>query len=120
MLRVRRQAAPSALEIIELNMLRDADDDSDSLDLVLSFVTPRSGHGRPYLDVGLLYVDDKALSARSSRADVAGPGRGAAPVTQGGSWRTQWTGATLDLGLTPIAHRAGVLLAQARGRIEVL
>jgi len=122
MLRVRRQPAPAALEILELNMPREAD--ANALDLVLSFVTPRSGHGEPYLDVGVLYVDDAALSARSSRADVAGRGRGApltAPLSaEGGSWRGRWAGAAFDLGITPIAHRGGVMLARARGEIVAL
>lgn len=102
----------SALDTLEVHVLRTPD--APPLDLVLSLTQPRRGHGLPYLDVGVLSGDRHSLAAQSSRAD-AGAIDLAFPLA--GVWAPRWPGVELALELETLAHRGGVALARATGRI---
>lgn len=108
----RTSRRTTAVDTLELHVPRTAD--AAPLDVVLSFTQPRLGHGLPYLDVGVLSGDGDTLAAQSSRADT-GVVDLTFPLT--GGWRPLWPGVQLDLELDTLAHRGGVSLVRASGRI---
>jgi hypothetical protein len=107
----------SALDTLEIYGPAHADD--AAVDLVLSRTTPRAGHGRPYLDVGLLRGKGSDLLVRSAR-EAAGARDGALTPPAEGAWRASWAGVSLDLVLDPIAERGGTSLVIATGSIKAL
>ncbi|MEO6954171.1 MAG: hypothetical protein ABI321_20375 [Polyangia bacterium] len=109
---LRSSRRTTALDTLELHVPRSSSE--APLDVVLSFTQPRLGHGLPYLDVGVLSGDGTSLSAQSSRTDASAVNL---QFPLAGLWRPRWPGMDVELELDTIAHRGGVSLARATGRI---
>ena len=129
MLRPRGEVARATLDLFELHICADdsagrrEDHASQAVDLVVSQVTPKRGHGTPYLDVGLLLNAGAEVIAQSVRADPRVAGVEATPTQ--GLWQRRWTSdsspeVSVDLELTAVAHRAGVTVARASGLMHAL
>ena len=121
MLRPRGEVARATLDLFELHVC--ADEREPAFDLVVSQVTPRKGHGTPYLDVGLLAGPEARIFAQSSRIDTfAG---GSSPTPSHGRWQRRWTGGqapdvSVSLDLATLAHRAGVTVARGTGTVNAM
>lgn len=125
MLRPRGEVARATLDLFELHAC--GDDGRAAFDLVVSHVTPRRGHGAPYLDVGALSGPASEIVAQSSRIDRVGvlPKSTQLALPHRGRWQRRWDGndgvpVAIDLELSPLAHRAGVMVARGSGTIAAL
>ncbi len=108
-----------AVETLELHGLRD-----DSFDLTLSAVRPRTGHGAPYLDIGLLQHRATGPLASTARipllrqTDLRLISALRAGVFRRSFENTDGRPVELTLAFTPLAHRGGVALLRARGEVS--